>query len=58
MEGKKLRKGTNRMLAGVCSGIAEYFNIDVTIIRILFVLFGFTGTGVLAYLICAIVMPN
>ena len=42
MEGKRLYKGrSNRMIAGVCSGIAEYFNIDPTLVRLGFVLLCF-----------------
>ena len=57
---KKLYKSsTNKMLCGVCGGIAEYVNIDATIIRLLFtaVVF-FFGTGLLAYIIAAIIMPS
>ena len=57
---KKLyRSNTNRKLCGVCGGLAEYFDIDSTIIRLIFVfltLFG--GGGLLIYLICALVIPN
>ncbi|MBQ6021109.1 MAG: PspC domain-containing protein [Clostridia bacterium] len=57
---KKLYKSeTDKKLAGVCGGIAEYFNIDSTIVRLIW---GLTvlcaGTGVLAYIICAIIMPD
>lgn len=56
---KKLTKGGNRMLAGVCSGIAEYFDADTTLIRALFVLFALlAGSGVLFYIILAIIVPN
>jgi phage shock protein PspC (stress-responsive transcriptional regulator) len=57
---KKLyRIRENRMLAGVCSGIGEYTNIDPTVIRLIFVLAGLmTGWGVLAYIILALVMPE
>lgn len=59
MESKKLYKSrVNRMLCGVCGGIAEYFNIDPTIVRLLAVLIGFTGGGILAYFICAIIIPD
>lgn len=59
MEPKRLRKGNNRMIAGVCSGIAEYFGLDPTLVRIGFVLFGLlAGSGLLAYIICAIIMPS
>ena len=57
---KKLtRSVTDRKLAGVCAGIAAYFGIDPTLIRIgwaAFCLMG--GSGVLAYILCAILMPN
>jgi phage shock protein C len=47
------------MISGVCGGIAEYINLDPTIIRLLWVLFCFAGgAGVLAYIIAAIVMPS
>ena len=57
---KKLYKSnTDKKLCGVCGGIAEYFNIDSTIIRLIWVLGFFAiGTGLLAYIICALVMPN
>ena len=57
---KKLtRSVTDRKIAGVCAGIAAYFGIDPTLIRIgwaAFCLMG--GSGVLAYILCAILMPN
>ena len=57
---KKLhRSKDDRWLAGVCGGIAEYFNVDGTLIRILFVLFGFAvGGGILIYIILWIIMPE
>ncbi len=60
MEEKRLYKIENgRKLCGVCGGIAEYLNIDVTIIRLLWVLFFcLGGSGILAYIICAFIMPN
>ncbi len=60
MNGKRLYKSTRqRMVSGVCGGIAEYFNIDPTIVRLLFVLLCFGGGGgVLAYIIAAIVIPE
>ncbi|CUX45553.1 PspC domain-containing protein [Clostridium sp. C105KSO13] len=60
MEQKKLyRSRTDRMLCGVCGGIGEYFNIDATIVRLLFVLLGVSGgTGILAYFIAAIIIPD
>lgn len=59
MNDKKLyRSRRNRMICGVCGGIAEYFNVDVTLVRLAFVLFGCTGSGILAYLIAAVIMPD
>ena len=60
MENKRLYRSTvNCMLAGVCGGIAEYFNIDPTIIRLAWVLFSVAGgSGVLAYIIAAIIIPK
>lgn len=59
MEPKRLCKSkTNRMIAGVCGGIGEYLNIDPTVIRLIMVLLGFTGTGIVAYIVAAIIMPE
>lgn len=56
---KKLYKSSNKMLAGVCAGIAEYFNIDPTLVRLGWVLFCVLGgSGILVYIICAIVIPS
>lgn len=53
------RSKTNKKLLGVCGGIGEYFNIDPTLVRLLWVIAGLSfGFGILAYLICAIVMPE
>lgn len=49
---------TNRILGGVCGGIGEYFNVDPTLIRIGAVILGFTGAGIIAYIIAAICMPE
>ncbi len=59
-EAKKLyRSKTDRKILGVCGGFAEYFDVDVTIMRIIFlVLLLCAGGGLLAYLICALVMPE
>jgi phage shock protein C len=60
MEQKKLYKSSsNKMISGVCGGIAEYINIDPTIVRLLWVAFCFMGgAGLFAYIIAAIIMPN
>lgn len=56
----KLRKSrSDKMLAGVCSGLAEYLGWDPTIVRILFVILAFSyGFAIFAYFILAIVMPD
>lgn len=60
MEGKKLYKSNrDKKLAGVCGGIAEYFDIDSTIVRLAWVLFSLAGgSGLLAYILAAIIMPE
>ena len=57
---KLFRSSTDRKICGVCGGIAEYFNIDSTLVRLGVVLLSCLafGTGVLAYIIAAIVMPE
>lgn len=58
-EKKKLTRSNNKMIAGVCAGLAEYFGIDPTIVRILYVLMVlFAGFGILLYVILWIVMPK
>lgn len=57
---KKLyRSSTNKKIAGVCGGLAEYFNIDATIIRVIFILLLLPGgfPGLIPYLILWLVMP-
>lgn len=56
---KKLKRSSNKMIAGVCAGIAEYFDIDTSLVRILWVLFTlFGGAGLLAYIVCLVLMPK
>lgn len=56
---KKLTKSqTDRKVCGVCGGIAEYFNIDPTVVRLAWAVISCTGTGILAYIVAAIVMPD
>ena len=59
VEKKKLyRSRDERMIAGVCGGLAEYFEIDATLVRLLFVATALLGgPGLLAYLICLVFMP-
>lgn len=59
MEQKKLyRSRRNRTICGVCGGLGDYFNVDPTIIRLILILFAFTGSGILAYFIAAIIIPE
>ena len=57
---KKLRRSrTNKKIAGVCGGLGDYLGLDPTLIRLLWlILVFFAGTGVLAYFIAWIVMPE
>ena len=57
---KKLYKSTtNRKIFGVCGGLAEYFEVDPTVVRLIWALLIFcAGTGFLAYIIAALVLPN
>lgn len=53
------KSATDKKIAGVCGGIAEYFNVDATLIRLAWVLFGLLGgSGLLAYIIAALIMPE
>lgn len=55
---KKLYKiEDGKMICGVCGGLAEYLNVDPTLVRLLAVILGGTGTGILAYIVAAIIMP-
>ena len=61
MVAKRLyRSKKERMLGGVCAGIAEYFDVDPTLIRVVWVLITAFGIipGILAYLICWIIIPE
>lgn len=56
---KRLHKSTNdKKICGVCAGVADYFGIDPTIVRIIWgILFFAYGAGLIAYLVCAFVLP-
>lgn len=55
---KRLVKGEKKLF-GVCSGLANYFDVDPTIMRVLFIVAVLmAGTGVLAYLVLAVIMPD
>ena len=59
-ERKRLYKSrNNKMICGVCAGIADYFNIAPSIVRVLWAVLALAaGTGVLAYIACAIILPE
>ena len=53
----KIEEG--KKICGVCGGIAEYFDVDPTLIRLLWVILVLcVGTGILAYIVAALIMPN
>ena len=59
LEKKLFKSNSNRMIDGVCGGIAEYFDIDPTLVRLGWVLFcAMGGSGFLAYIVAAIVIPR
>lgn len=60
MNNKRLyRSSTNNMVAGVCGGIGEYFEIDPTLVRLGWVLFScMGGAGIAAYIVAAIIIPK
>ncbi len=59
MENKKLHKSTNdKKICGVCAGVADYFGIDPTIVRVIWGVVSLAyGVGLIAYLVCACVLP-
>jgi len=57
MEKKLYRDEYHKVIGGVCSGLAEYFQMDVSIVRILFVITAFAGVGFIPYIILWIVIP-
>ena len=59
MEKKLYRSQNERMIAGVCGGVAEYFEIDPSLVRLLFVIFAIAGgPGILAYIIMLLIVPE
>lgn len=59
MEERKLYKSSaDKKLFGVCGGLAEYFKIDSTLVRLAMVLLALMGAGIVFYLVAAIVMPE
>lgn len=59
MERRLYKSNVNKMLDGVCGGIAEFFDIDPTLVRLAWVLFcALGGSGILAYIIAAVIIPR
>lgn len=59
MEKRLYKSNTDKKLDGVCAGIANYFNLDPTLIRLAWVIFTLAGgCGLIAYIIAAIIMPR
>jgi phage shock protein PspC (stress-responsive transcriptional regulator) len=56
--GKLYRDGKDKILGGICSGVASYFNIDTVLVRVLFAVLVFSGFGVLLYFILWVVLPE
>ena len=59
MKKQLMRSGHDKKIAGVCAGLADYFDIDPTLVRALWILFTLLGgSGVLAYIILWVIMPE
>jgi phage shock protein PspC (stress-responsive transcriptional regulator) len=59
MNGRRLTKSNNKKICGVCAGIAEYFDIDPTIVRLIWAAVTLAGgCGILIYIVAALVMDD
>ena len=58
MKKKLYRNMENKLISGVCSGVADYFDIDPTIVRVIWGVIALTSIGVPAYIICALIIPT
>lgn len=59
MSSKRLYKSReDKMVCGVCGGIAEYFDVDPTLVRLGAVLLGCSGIGILVYIVAAVIIPE
>ena len=59
MQKKLYRSKSNRVIVGVCAGVAEYFNIDPTVVRVIWAITSvFAFVGVVAYIACALIIPE
>jgi len=59
MKKRLYKSSTDKKVCGVCVGIANYFDVDPTVIRLIWVIFTLVGgSGLIAYIIAAIIMPD
>ena len=59
MTNRLYKSKTNKMIDGVCGGLAEYFNVDPTLVRLAWVVFcAQAGSGILAYIVAAVIIPR
>ena len=58
MSKKLYRSVSDKKLAGVCGGLAEYLNMDPTVVRLLWALLTLFGPGILAYIVCVLIIPE
>ena len=59
MSSKRLYRSSNqKMLCGVCGGIAEYFDIDPTLVRLVWAMTALAGLGILPYIVAAVIIPK
>ena len=59
MKNRLYKSSTDKKVCGVCGGIANYFDVDPTVIRLIWVIFTLVGgSGLIAYIIAAIIMPD
>lgn len=57
MEKRLYRIEEGKIIAGVCGGIAQYLNIDPTVVRLIWALIGLSGAGILAYIVAIFIIP-
>ena len=57
-QGKKWYKSDNKIICGVCGGLGEYLGVDPNVIRIVWLIFGLSGLGILAYIVACLILPN
>ena len=51
------RSRTEKVLGGICGGLGRYFHVDPVLLRIIWVILGLSGVGIVAYIVCWIVIP-